>query len=117
MGEQETVTVIDKRCGWRVLHPSRFSGAAIAGSVLFGGGAVLGTGYGTDLLVAKGNFGGFLFLLGASVAGLGFLYFETFAYYVAVDERYVAQGRRRRAPSGVVERSAVSYATRGSIHQ
>ncbi|HXR74230.1 hypothetical protein [Actinocrinis sp.] len=116
VNEHKVATGVSKRDGWRVFHPARLSWHAVAGIILLGGGASLATGYGIDLLAEKGDIGSFLYLLGFALAALGFLYFNTFAYYVAIDDRYVAQGRRRRAPADVIERSAVSYTTWGFIH-
>ena len=108
MSEQEAAIVVDKRGGWRVIRISPLSLMALAGTVLFGGLAVLSLVAGIYELVKTGSIGDLVFLTGLAVCSLLFLYGYVFSYYVAFDELHVIQGRRLRNPRKVVSRSAVS---------
>jgi len=117
LNEFKAGTVVDKRGDWHVLHPSRYTGSSILEMIFFGGVAIFAAAYGIDQLLKTGSIVSFLLLLGFAIMGLLFLYLRTFVYYIAINERYVVQGRQRRVPTEVVERTTISYVTQGFIHQ
>jgi hypothetical protein len=115
MSDEAAVIVVDKRSGWRVVHPSPFSYQAVCFILFWGGFGSAAIAVGVDQLVRFGKVGLFALLLCFGLGGWAFIYGFLCAPYVAFDEHHVAQGNSRRRPKAVVARADISRMTRGSI--
>jgi hypothetical protein len=110
VANEEASTVVSKRDGWYVIHPTLLDYAAVCFILLFGGGGAASIAAGTAVLVTEGNGGAFAALL---CLGFGLFCFpiHLFRYYVAFDQHRLAQGYSLRRPKVLIPRSEISHLT------
>jgi hypothetical protein len=113
---KDSSNVVDKRNGWRVMHPTFLSFPAICLILLFGGVGLAVVGVGVYEAVIEGSIATLAITACVPLLGFWVAYQIMFSMFVAYDEVRFASGTSRRKPRKVVDRADIRHLTWGYTH-